>query len=182
MVGDVDPGGIEAARRGRDVRPRRRRQDRIADQAARHRRLLEAGPPVGAPRLDARRVRGDGLMDPCGHPAHRRQQHRQVDNSLLQPDTLAGHLRPIRNLHQHGQNVVTEVAVQLVCRPGRRPRLGFLTGLLLATDEAFLGDVATLEALRGSAAEPPLGPRPTRQGSRLGLSSRQGLHDRVGDE
>lgn len=36
----------------------------------------------------------------------------------------AGHLRPVRALHQHGQNVVTEVTAQLVDSPDRHHRPG----------------------------------------------------------
>ncbi|MER7828103.1 hypothetical protein ABTX85_36735 [Streptomyces sp. NPDC096097] len=95
--GHVDPGGIEAAHRGRDVRPRR--QNRVTNQTLRHRRLQEVGPPVGALGLDARRVRGDGLMDPDGHPTHLRQEGTEVDAGLLQADEPAGHPRPVRALH-----------------------------------------------------------------------------------
>ncbi|MFE9468622.1 hypothetical protein ACFYNW_34260 [Streptomyces virginiae] len=49
-------------------------------------------------------VRGDGLVDPARHPAHLRQKGAEVNVGLLQADELPGHLRPVRALHQHGQD------------------------------------------------------------------------------
>ncbi|MEY2233118.1 hypothetical protein [Streptomyces sp. BF23-19] len=53
-------------------------------------------------------------MDPGGHPAYLRQEHPEVDTGLLQTAEPASHLPPVRVLHQHGQDVVTEVAAQLL--------------------------------------------------------------------
>ncbi|WP_445270331.1 hypothetical protein [Streptomyces sp. DSM 41634] len=107
----------------------------VADQALRHRRAQEVGPPVGALGLDARRVRSHGLMDPGGHPAHLRQEHTQVDEP-------AGQLRPVHALQQHGQDVVAEVAAQLVGRPTRGHLLRALAEFLLLAGEAFWGGAA----------------------------------------
>ncbi|WP_405790458.1 hypothetical protein [Streptomyces sp. NBC_01367] len=78
----------------------------------------------GARGLDASRVRGDGLADPGGHPAHLRQEHTQVDTGLLQADALAdalaGHQGPVRALHQHGHDIVAAVAAQPAGRPARQ--------------------------------------------------------------
>ncbi|MFE7185523.1 hypothetical protein [Streptomyces erythrochromogenes] len=95
---------------------------------------------VGPFGLDARAVRGDGLLDPGSHPARLRQEHREVDAGLLQPDELAGHPRPVGVLHQHGQDIVAEVAAQLAGRPARRHLPGVLTEFLLPAGQASLGE------------------------------------------
>ncbi|MFD7932316.1 hypothetical protein [Streptomyces sp. NPDC059742] len=78
-------------------------------------------------------------MDSGAHPAHLREDHSQVDTFLLRPNEPAGPLRPVRALHQYGQDVVTEVTAQLAGRPARYRLLRVLAGLLLPAGGAFWG-------------------------------------------
>lgn len=103
------------------------------------RRLQEAGPPVGALRLRPGRVGDHRLVDPGGHAAHLRQEHPEVDTGLLETGELAGRHRPVRALHQSGQDVVADDAAQLVSRPARHHPLRHLAEFLLLARDPFLG-------------------------------------------
>ncbi|WP_202446204.1 hypothetical protein [Streptomyces sp. SID4941] len=139
--GDVGALVVEAAHGGGDVRPAGGGQDGVADQAFGHGAAQQVGPSVGAFRFPGV-VRGDGLVDACGHAAHVGEEGGQVDAGVLESGELTGHERPVRVGHQVVQGALGQYGAQLLGGPALGEFLRVGADFLLLALVVLLGGSA----------------------------------------